>query len=359
MKFNCRKIFTLATALAAFSSVSGIVREQAAPRTVRIFSSLNSRALALLMPALALAPFAAVAQADWKPDRTLSIVVPYSPGGGTDAQARAVAQELAKLWGQPVVVENVPGADGLIGTKKVIAAKPDGHTLLVQINSMAVMKHIPSSKGFDPVPDLVPVSAFSQLPGVFVTTPSLLGKTLAEVVRNCKTSPQPCSFGTTESVARLQARQLAMESGLSNLVVVNYKGGGQLITDLLAGHVSMSIMGVTAALPHYKTGALKIQATLGSKRASVTPEVPSAVEAGFPSMDTITWYGLFAPKGTPKNVVDGIALAVAKAVKGEATTKTFSSLGAEVLGTTSAEFVTIVQREVERMDAMAKRFPLE
>ncbi|AEG93260.1 tripartite tricarboxylate transporter substrate binding protein [Ramlibacter tataouinensis] len=321
---------------------------------------LDRRALALLIPALALAPLVAIAQtSDWKPDRTVTIVVPYSPGGGTDAQARAVAQELAKVWGQSVVIENVPGADGLIGTKKVMAAKPDGHTLLVQINSIAVMKHIPASKGFDPVPDLVPVSVFSQLPGVFVTTPSLPGKTLAEVVRHCKASPQPCSFGTTESVARLQARQLAVEAGLDNMVVVNYKGGGQLITDLLAGNVNMAIMGVTAALPHYKSGALKIQATLGSKRASVTPNVPSAVEAGFPSMDTITWYGLFAPKGTPKNVADGIASAVAKAVKGEATSKTFGTLGAEALGTTSAEFATIVQKEVERMDALAKRFPLE
>lgn len=319
---------------------------------------LHRRALALLLPALVLGPLAARA-ADWKPERPVTLVVPYSPGGGVDAQARAVAQELSRIWGQSVIVENTPGADGLIGTKKVIGLKPDGHTLLVQINAITVMKHIPSSKGFDPLPDLVPVSAFSQIPGVFVANGSVPGKTLAEVVRYCKTAEKPCSFGTTESMARLQARQLAVEAGLDNLVVVNYKGGGQLITDLVAGNVNMSIMGVTAALPHYKSGALKIMATMGSKRAPITPEVPSAVEAGFPSMDTVTWYGLFAPKGTPKNVVDAIATAVAHAVKGEATTKTFTSLGAEAIGNTPGEFATMLRKEGERTDAMVKRFPLE
>lgn len=196
------------------------------------------RALALLLPAVVLAP-ATVHAADWKPERTVTLVVPYSPGGGVDAQARAVAQELAKAWGQSVVVENAPGADGLIGTKKVIATKPDGHTLLVQINAITVVKHIPSTKGFNPLPELVPVSAFSQLPGVFVANAGVPGKTLAEVVQQCKSSPKPCSFGTTESTARLQARQLAVEAGLDNMVVVNYKGGGQLITDLVAGNVNM------------------------------------------------------------------------------------------------------------------------
>ena len=320
--------------------------------------SLHRRAFALLLPLLAVAPLAAHA-ADWKPDRPVTLVVPYSPGGGVDAQARAVAQELSKVWGQSVVVENTPGADGLIGTKRVIGVKPDGHTLLVQINAITVMKHIPSSKGFDPVQDLVPVSIFSQLPGVFVTHGSVPGKTLAEVVRHCKSSPKPCSFGTTESMARLQARQLAVEAGLDTMVVVNYKGGGQLITDLVAGNLNMSIMGVTAALPHYKSGALKIMATLGSKRAPVTPEVPSAVEAGFPFMDTVTWYGLFAPKGTPKNVVDSIAAAVAQAVKGEATTRTFTTLGAEAIGNTPTEFATMLRKEGERTDGLVKRFPLE
>lgn len=316
-------------------------------------------ALALAFTTLTIAGFHAGAHAHWKPDRPVTLVVPYAPGGGNDVQARAVAQELARIWGQPVIVDNSPGADGMIGTRKAIAAKPDGLTLLVQIPSITVLKSVPSSKGFDPVSQLVPVSAFSSLPGVFVTNAKVPGRSLSDVVRNCKAAAQPCSFGTTENVARLQAKMLGAESGIDNLIVVNYKGGGQLIPDLVANNVNMAIMGITAALPHHKSGSLRILAIMGKKRAQVAPDVPSAGEAGFPSLGAITWYGLFAPKGTPTTIVEGIASAVSEAVKAESVLKTFSSLGAEPIGNTPVEFTAMVRDESQRMDALAKRFPLE
>ncbi|TFZ02900.1 tripartite tricarboxylate transporter substrate binding protein [Ramlibacter henchirensis] len=320
---------------------------------------IKRRAVALILPSLALAAVPAFSQQTWKPDGPVTIVVPYSPGGGTDALGRAVGKELSSIWGQPVIIENVPGADGLIGTRKVIGAKPDGQTLLLQTYAVTLAKHLPSANGFDPMPQLVPVSVFSQIPGVFVANPKLPGKTLAEVIRHCKTAAKPCSFATTESVARLHAQMLRADEGLHNLIVVNYKGGGQVITDLVAGNVDMAIMGITAAMPHYKSGALKVLATLGNKRTSVTPEVPSTAEAGLRSLDQVTWYGLFAPKGTPQNVVDAVAAATARAVKGEAATKTFSTLGAEVLETSSAESASITRKEIERMDGLAARFPLD
>lgn len=320
--------------------------------------SRKRRALALVLPSLALAAAPAFAQPVWTPTGPVTIVVPYSPGGGTDAQARSVAKELSGIWGQPVIVENVPGADGLIGTRKVIAAKPDGQTLLLQTYAITVTKHLPTANGFDPMPHLVPASIFSQIPGVFVANPKLPGKTLAEVIRHCKTAVKPCSFATTESVARLQAQMLRADEGLDSMIVVNYKGGGQVITDLVAGNVDISIMGITAAMPHYKSGALKVLATLGNKRTSATPDVPSTAEAGFPNLSQVTWYGLFAPKGTPQNVVNGVAAATAKAVKSEGAMKTFSALGANVLETSAAESASIARKEIESMDALAKRFPL-
>jgi len=288
----------------------------------------------------------------------VTVVVPYSPGGGTDAQARAIAKELSTIWGQSVIVENVPGADGLIGTRKVIGAKPDGQTLLLHTYAITLSKHMSSSGGFDPMPQLVPASVFSQIPGVFVANPKLPGKTLAEVIQHCKTAAKPCSFATTESVARLQAQMLRADYGLNNMVVVNYKGGGQVISDLVAGHVDMAIMGITAAMPHYKSGSLKVLATLGSKRTPVTPEIPSAVEAGFPNLDQVTWYALFAPKGTPSNVVAGVSTATAQAVKAEGAAKTFLSLGATVLESSVAESESIARKETERMDSLVNRFPL-
>jgi tripartite-type tricarboxylate transporter receptor subunit TctC len=318
-----------------------------------------SRRCVLALAALSAFSTAPVAhaQATWKPEKLVTIIVPYSPGGGTDVQSRAIAKELQRIWGQTVIVDNTAGADGLIGTRKVIDSKPDGHTLVVQLNSLTLLKHLPLFKGADPVSQLTPVSAFSSLPGVFVASAKLPVKSVAEVTRYCKA--QPCSFGTTENVARLQAQMYKAETGLENVVVVNYKGGGQLITDIVANNVNVAIMGVAAALPHYKAGTLKILASAGKKRSSVLEEVPTAVEAGMPGMDEAVWYGIFAPKDTPAHIVQGIAVAVQEAVKADEAKKTFALLGAEAIGNTPAEFAAMVKHEAERMGALAKRFPIE
>jgi tripartite-type tricarboxylate transporter receptor subunit TctC len=317
----------------------------------------RSLALGLALAAVLAAAPAARAQAVWKPEKQVTLVVPYSPGGGTDAQSRAVARELQRIWGQTVIVDNTAGADGLIGTRKVIESKPDGYTLLVQLNSLTLLKHLPTFKGTDPVTQLVPISAFASLPGVLVANAKLPVTSVAELTRHCKA--QPCSFGTTENVARLQAQMYKSETGMDNLVVVNYKGGGQLITDLVANNVNVAIMGITAAMPHYKSGALRVLASAGKKRSPVLPEVPSALEAGMPGMDEPIWYGIFAPKDTPANIVQGIAAAVREAVKAEDVKKTFAVLGSEAIGNTPAEFAAMVKDEGERMGALVKRFPIE
>jgi tripartite-type tricarboxylate transporter receptor subunit TctC len=314
--------------------------------------SFAAVALAACLPAAAMA-------ADWKPDHPVSLVVPYSPGGGTDAQARVLAKALQQRWGQPVIVENLPGADGLIGTRKVVDAKPNGLTLLVQLPSLTLIKHLPTFKGIDPVAQLAPVSAFSAMPGVVTANAALPVQSMAQLVRHCQHAATPCSVGTTENMARLQARILGEESALPTLVVANYKGGGQMITDLVAHNISFAIAGSTAVMPFVKTGALRVVMTMGDKRSAMLPDVPSAIEAGFPSFDATTWYGLFAPRATPDEVRQGIASAVREAVKGQEVRKSFSTLGAEPLGNTPAEFEAMVQRDARRTEAQVKRFPLE
>lgn len=325
--------------------------------TFMLTASLRRGAVAALALAACL-PVAAIA-ADWKPDRPVTLVVPYSPGGGVDAQTRVVARELQQIWGQPVIVENVPGADGVIGTRKVIEAKPNGQTLLVQIPSLTLIRHLPTFKGIDPLAQLVPVSAFSALPGVVAANAALPVKSMEQLVRYCKSAATPCSVGTTENIGRLQARILGEESALPTLVVANYKGGGQMITDLVANNISFAISGSTAVMPFVKTGALRVVMTMGDRRSAVLPDVPSAIEAGFASFDATTWYGLFAPKGTPAEIQQGIAAAVREAVKSEDVRKSLSTIGAEPVGNTPAEFTAMVQREAKRIEAQVKRFPLE
>ncbi|RSZ44235.1 tripartite tricarboxylate transporter substrate binding protein [Variovorax sp. 553] len=318
-----------------------------------------------LLPALlslALAP-AAFAQAnghnDWHPDRPVTLIVPYTAGGGTDATARAVSKQLGVIWKQPVVVENMPGADGLIGTRRVMEAKPDGYTLLLQVPSIVVTKYTPGLKGIDPLARLEPVTAVSQSPAAVVVSAKLPVKTFGEFVRYCKTAAQPCSLGTGESTARISAKQLAAEAGLPNLIVVNYRGTGAIVTDMIANNVNMAFTGITAALPHYKAGTLKILATQGQKRAAALPEVPTTAEAGYPQFRSVTWFGLFAPKGTPPAVTQGIVAALREAVKDADVQKTIASAGAEPVVNAPAAFAAQVREESERIDALVKLYPLD
>lgn len=328
-------------------------------RPVSARRTLLGRLTATLALGIGVMSTSAMAQspAVWKPDRPVTLTVPYSTGGGTDALTRHVAKELAKHWGQSVVVENSPGADGLVGTRRVIDMKPDGHSLLVQLPSLTMNRHLPGFKGPDPVTQLVPISIFASMAGVIVTHASVPGKTMTEVVQQCKTANPPCSFGTTEAVARLYGQMLAVD--VPSLIVVNYKGGGQLITDLLGNNVNMALMGFTAVLPHQQTGKLKIVASIGKKRLPVLPDVPTIAETGFPQFTADTWYGLFAPLGTPQPVIDGIAAAVKEAIKEEGYLKSIAVLGAYPVGNTPAEFATVVREESTRISDLVRRFPLQ
>lgn len=318
--------------------------------------STSRRAAASLLAACA-AFAASTAWAQWKPEKPVTLVVPYSPGGGTDAQARAVAKELQRIWGQTVIVDNAPGADGLIGTRKVIDAKADGYTLLVQISGVVLTKHLPGFKGADPLTQIVPVSEFASLPGVFVASAKLPVKTVADATEMCKT--QGCSFGTTETGARLLAQMYKAENGLDKLVAVNYKGGGQIITDIVSNNVNMAVMGLSAALPHLKAGTLRALASAGKTRSTVLPDTPSAAESTKAPLGDATWYGIFAPRSTPGPVVEGIAAAVREAIQSDELRKSFAILGSEAIGSTPEAFAEVVREEDQRMTALAKRFPLE
>lgn len=318
----------------------------------------RARTVIALAAALSLAP-AAMAQAAWRPDRPVTLVVPYAAGGGTDATARAVSKQLGAIWGQPVVVENMPGADGLIGTRRVMEAKANGYTLLLQVPSIVVTRYQPGLKGIDPLARLEPVTAVSQSPAAVVVSAKLPVKTFGEFIQYCRTAAQPCSLATGEATARVSAKQLAAEAGLPNLIVVNYKGTGAIVTDMISNNVNMAFTGITAALPHYKAGTLKILATQGPKRAAALPEVPTTAEAGYPQFQSVTWFGLFAPKGTPADVTQGIVSALRDAVKDAEVQKTIALAGAEPVVNTPAAFAAQVHDESARMAALVKLYPLE
>ncbi|WP_395345150.1 Bug family tripartite tricarboxylate transporter substrate binding protein [Variovorax sp. UC122_21] len=206
---------------------------------------------------------AAATPAPWKPNRAVTLVVPYTPGGGTDSVARAVSKQLSVIWGQPVVIENLPGADGLIGTRKVIDAKPDGTTLLMQVPAIVLTRYTPGLKGVDPVSQLQPITAVAQASNAVVISGKLPAKSLAEFVEYCRRPGQRCSVATTDNQSRIMSRQFVSEEKLDSTVIVNYRGTAAIVTDMIANNVDMAFTGIAAALPHHKTGALRFIATTG------------------------------------------------------------------------------------------------
>ncbi len=310
--------------------------------------------LALAGPTQAASP-----AAPWKPDKPVTLVVPYAAGGGTDAMARAVSKRLAAILGQPVVVENLPGADGLIGTRKVMEARPDGHTLLLQVPAIIVSKYQPGKKGLDPLARLQPITTVAQSPAAIVASGKLPVTSLAELFGYCRSAAPPCSVASGESLARIFAQQLAAEAGVPGLVVVNYRGTGPIVTDMIANNVNMAFTGITAALPHHKAGTLRILATMGQSRAAALPDVPTSAEAGFPQFQSVTWYGLFGPKGTPPAVSDALVSAAREAIKDPEVRKTIATAGGEPLVSTTADFVEQVHRDSERLRDLVKKYPFE
>lgn len=320
------------------------------------------RLIAVASASAVLAPAFASGQpvdSSWRPSRPVTLVVPYAAGGGTDATARAVARQLGERWHQPVLVENVGGADGLIGTRRVMEARPDGHTLLLQVPSLLLMKYQSSLKGVDPASRLEPVSALAMSPTAVVVGGKLPVHSLKELVDYCRKPNAACSAGSGENSSKLRARLFADYWGLKDMPVVSYRGTSPIISDLVAGTLTVAFTGLTAALPLHKTGQLRIIATNGDTRASALPDVPTSAEAGWPDAYSVTWYGVFVPKGTPQPVVGAIATALRESGKSPDVRQAIALAGADPRFSTPAEFAAQIRRDNALLSARAARYPLE
>ncbi|MCA0327915.1 MAG: tripartite tricarboxylate transporter substrate binding protein [Proteobacteria bacterium] len=295
--------------------------------------------------------------AGWAPTRQVTLVVPYNAGGGTDATARAVANQLSMQWKQPVIVENVGGADGLIGTRRVIDAAPDGYTLLFQVPSILLMKYQRSLKGIDPVTRLTPVTAVATSPTALIMTATLPFKTLPELIAHCRA--HPCNAGSGENSSKVRAHKFAADYNLPDVAVVSYKGTSPIVGDLVSGNLTMAFTGITAAMPLHKAGRVRILVTNGNERAKALPDVPTSKESGWADSYSVTWYGVFAPKGTPAPIAQAIADATREAGKNPQVLEALAVAGAEPAFTSPAVFQDMIRKDDARLGALVKRFPLE
>ena len=296
--------------------------------------------------------FAAAASAEF-PAKPVRIVVPYSPGGGTDIISRQFAQKLSEAWGQNVFVENRPGANGITGTDAVLKSPPDGHNLVVVVAAHVINASLQAKMPFDPVADVAPVTLIARSPWVIVITPSVPAKDLKELVAFAKANPGKLRFGSSEPSSRLAGEQFKQLAGI-DLQHVPYKGGSQIMVDMLGGHIETGFTSTLTVLQHYKSGKLRVVAIAGKSRHPSMPDVPTAIEAGYPDYETYAWYGMYAPKGTPREVVSRIQQEISRIVRLADTQERLSQFGAEPIASTSDDFAAYTKAEHDKYAKLVK-----
>lgn len=291
----------------------------------------------------------AYGQSDY-PSRPVKLVVPFPPGGTSDIMGRAIAEELAKQLKQPFVVENKGGAGGAIGTDQVAKAAPDGYTLLLSgIGSNAVIHGMPGTKpGYDSMRDFVHISQLAAGPNVLVVNPSFPAKTFKEFIAYTKANPGKVDFGqVTASSGHLTTEYLKQVAGL-RMVGIAYKGGAPAVSDILAGQIPLMFTNQDAVLPLVKAGKLRALAVTSQQRNPLYPDVPTVAESGYPDFSAVSWTGLSAPKGTPKEIVDKLEAAMVKAFSDPAVRQKLEANGFVVVASRSADYTKFVQEEMNR-----------
>ena len=314
------------------------------------------RRAAVLAAGASLLPGFAFAQSGAYPNRPIRIIVSYAPGGVTDIIARAAAQPMGEALGQSIIVENRPGAAGVIGTDMVAAAPPDGYTLLMFVDGNSMMPTAFKSLRHDPVKSFAHVSLMGLGSLVLVAHPSLPVSSLQDVIRYGKANPNELSFATP---GKSGPQHLAFESIKAsagfNAEHIPYKGGGQAIVDVVAGQVKLGMLGMAPALPHIRAGKLKALVVTSRNRSKLLPDVPTVSESGIPGFEMAQWQGLVAPAGTPPEIVARLHTEVLKAMRLPVVIEKLSAIGMDnVTSATPEEFTQMIQRETRRWPDLFK-----
>ena len=299
-------------------------------------------AVALLLPG--------VVAAQSYPSKPIRIVTPYNPGGTADIMARLVAQRLTETLGQPAVVENRAGASGMIGADHVAKSAPDGYTLLAAyVTEIAIVPSLFPKAAYDPVKDLAPVALTALTPMILVVNPSIPAKSVKEFVALAKAKPRHFAFASAGngSPAHLAGELLQRAAGIE-LTHVPYKGGGQALTDTLAGRTAFFFSSMPSALPHVKAGKLVGMAVSTSRRSGGAPDVPTVAESGGFKFDLGAWNGLFAPAGTPRAIINRLNAEVTSGLMAPAMRERLAREGADAMPWSADEFGGFVRTEVAK-----------
>lgn len=323
--------------------------------SIRKTSIVWSLATFVSMSAM-MSPILAHAQTTTYPNKQIRMVVPYPPGGPTDLTARVVAAEMSNALGQSIVVDNRPGASGMIGAEMVARAEPDGYTFLANASLHVINSYIYPDMRFDALKDFEPITQLAAVPLVLVVPVSSPIKTVKDLVEFGKKNPGKLNFG---SAGNASAQQLAGESFKSvagiEMQHVPYKGSAPALADLVGGQIQLMFDSMPSAMPFIKSGKLRPIAVTTVKRAQALPDLPTLAESGYPGFDIATWYGYWAPKGTPAAIVEKLSQAASTALKKQNVIEQYAGMGAEPVGSTPAEFARYNAAEAVKWEEIVRK----
>ncbi|HEY5128208.1 MAG TPA: tripartite tricarboxylate transporter substrate binding protein [Bradyrhizobium sp.] len=310
------------------------------------------------LPALALAAFGlAVAAAQDYPERAITLIVPYAAGGGNDVMARIVAEKMSKALGQQIVIENRGGAGGSIATRMIAKAAPDGYTLgLGGTGTLAIGPTLYSNVGYDPRKDFAPIGLIATSALVVLVHPSVPARNLKELIALAKQQPGKMNFASAGvgSGMHLGTELFELLADVK-LTHIPYKGTGPALTDLLGGHVSLYFSSLPPAIALVQEGKVRALAVTGPRRSPIFPDLPTVAESGLPGYEAVLHYGIVAPAGTPRPIIDKLNAALRQALAAPDVTARIAADGAEPLPSTPEQYAADIDREERKWAAIVKR----
>ncbi|HWA39295.1 MAG TPA: tripartite tricarboxylate transporter substrate binding protein [Burkholderiales bacterium] len=290
------------------------------------------------------------------PNRAVKLIVPFPPAGATDVVGRIVAAKLGERLGQPVVVDNKPGAGGSIGSDLAAKSAPDGYTILIATSSTHSIGPVLQKLPYDPIRDFAPITHVANVPNVLVVSPTLPVKSVEELVALAKSKPGQLNFASSGvgTIVHLNAELFKMISA-TDIVHVPYKGTALSIPDVASGNIAMLFDSLASVMPHIKSGKVKPLAVNAAKRQALLPDVPTLSEAGMPQFDRYTWFGMFAPAGTPPEIVARLQREIVAALQAPDLLERFAAVGAEPVGSTPEQFVERIRSDATRWSEVIRQ----
>ncbi len=295
------------------------------------------------------------------PEKPIRIVVAYTPAGATDILARTVGQKLNEVWGQPVIIDNRPGANGNIGTEYAAKATPDGYTILmVTAGTHGINPSLYRKLGFDAVKDFEAVSLVAMVPNIFVVNNSLPAKDVREFIAYAKANPGKLNYGSpgNGSTAHLSMELFKSMTGIQ-MVHIPYKGSAGVLADLIGGQIVATMDNMPPYLPQVKAGKIRALAVSPAKRSAAAPDIPTVAESGVPGYDSGAWFGLVAPAHTPKDVVNKLSRETARILQLGDVRARLTDLGAEPVGGTPEQFAAHIKSEIAKWAKVIKEANVE